>query len=198
MPKTKEQFEQIKKERISKIEKSALFLFSVKGYDAVTMDDIARESDSSHGLIFHYFSNKQILYEHIVNDVSENYMREIVKDVNFSQSPKFVFMDLLNAYLAALKSSNDDYAYTIFLKSTMPIRKSPIKKEDKNRDMYWLLNDLIEKGQKDNTFYNTNSMELTIACLSLIRGLALARINIGYKRFRPPKSETIAKMIIKM
>ena len=201
MPKTKEQFEQIKRERVEKIDRSALFLFATKGYDTITVDDIAKDSDCSHGLIFHYFGSKEGLFKHVVSDVASKNISEIISAVNFKQKPKFVLMDLLDAYLNALKSTNNEYAYTIYLLLTMHMRNNPLPKAVKDpcdtTNIFSHFRYVIEKGQEDGSFYDYNSVELTIACVSTIRGLSVARINLGSKKFRPPKSEVIAKMIIK-
>ena len=59
MPKTKEQFEQIRNERINTILESALTLFAYKGYDAVNLDEVTKEANCSHGLLYHYFKGKE-------------------------------------------------------------------------------------------------------------------------------------------
>ena len=40
MPKSKEQFEQIRNERINQILNSALYLFVMKGYEATNLDEV--------------------------------------------------------------------------------------------------------------------------------------------------------------
>lgn len=38
-------------------------VFAEKGYEVTTMKDIAREMNVASGLCYHYFQNKQMLYE---------------------------------------------------------------------------------------------------------------------------------------
>lgn len=45
---------------------TAMKVFGEKGYEAVTMKDIAREMNVASGLCYHYFQNKQALYEEAV------------------------------------------------------------------------------------------------------------------------------------
>ena len=42
---------------------TAMRVFSEQGYEATTMKDIAREMKVASGLCYHYFPNKQELYE---------------------------------------------------------------------------------------------------------------------------------------
>ena len=61
MPRTLEQNEQIRLERINIIMTSAMYLFATKGYDSTTLDEIAKDSGCSHGLLYHYFKNKNFI-----------------------------------------------------------------------------------------------------------------------------------------
>ena len=46
---------------------TAMRVFSEQGYEATTMKDIAREMKVASGLCYHYFPNKQELYETAVD-----------------------------------------------------------------------------------------------------------------------------------
>ena len=47
---------------------AALKVFSRKGYADTRMADIAREAEMSYGLVYHYFENKEKLFDAIVEE----------------------------------------------------------------------------------------------------------------------------------
>ena len=55
MPRTKEQFTEMKDERKSSILKAALPLFSIN--KKVSIDAICEKAKCSHGIIYHYYRN---------------------------------------------------------------------------------------------------------------------------------------------
>lgn len=61
MPRTPEQYEEIRREKRSLIMDTALVLFAENGYRATTMSQIADRADISKGLIYNYFDNKEEL-----------------------------------------------------------------------------------------------------------------------------------------
>ena len=81
MPKTKEQFEKIKQERMNEILNHSLYLFALHGYDGVTTDEIAKAVGCSHGLLYHYFGSKEDLFQEVVNNVAIKIDETITKDV---------------------------------------------------------------------------------------------------------------------
>ena len=69
MPRTEEQNQNIKDKRRAKIIKGAVKVFAEKGIDKVPVDDITKVSRCSHGLFYHYFDNKDIIVEAIVEEI---------------------------------------------------------------------------------------------------------------------------------
>ena len=59
MPRTLQQNKVIKDKRRNEILNAALELFVKNGFDTVSMDDIAKKIKCSHGLIYHYYTNKK-------------------------------------------------------------------------------------------------------------------------------------------
>lgn len=50
---------------------TAMKVFAEKGYEVTTMKDIAREMNVASGLCYHYFQNKQMLYETAVTQYAK-------------------------------------------------------------------------------------------------------------------------------
>ena len=104
MPKSKEQFEQIRNERIKIILNSAATLFALKGYEGVSLDEVTKEAKCSHGLLYHYFSNKEELYKAVLEQVVYPDVQALLSDINWNQKAKDVMSSLLDK---VLKKEND-------------------------------------------------------------------------------------------
>ena len=198
MPKTKEQFEQIRNERINKILETALYLFAMKGYDAINLDEVTKLSGCSHGLLYHYFKGKEELYLAVVNEIVIPYMKETTLGISFDQKAKFVIHDHLEAVLKKIKMVDERNALIIYLYLNIHLQKNLfVKKMDERMPMFNKTLELIKRGQEEGDFNNHAPEELAISVLSLVKGLAYTRIHIGYKRFRCPNSDIAMRMLYK-
>lgn len=68
MPRTKEQFEGIRKNKIALIKQSAMELFASEGYLSTSIAKIAQSANISKGLMYNYFKSKEDLLQSIVRD----------------------------------------------------------------------------------------------------------------------------------
>lgn len=198
MPKTKEQFEEIRNERINLILESALRLFVMKGYDAVNLDEVTKEAKCSHGLLYHYFKGKDELYLAVINKKVSPFINEMIQGISFEQKAKYVMHDLLKETLKKIKAVDEKNAWKIYLFLNIHLQKSLFLVPKQERTpMFSKILELIKRGQQEGDFNDHNEEELAISILSLIKGLSYTRIHIGYKRFKCPSSEIIMKMLYK-
>lgn len=65
MPKTKEQFEKVRNQKIELIENTAMKCFATKGFHNTSISYIAKEAGISTGLTYNYFSSKDELLKSI-------------------------------------------------------------------------------------------------------------------------------------
>lgn len=65
-PRTPEQFQAIRNEKINLITNAALDLFATKGFANASISMIAKEAGISKGLLYNYFKSKDELLEHIL------------------------------------------------------------------------------------------------------------------------------------
>ncbi|WP_028547417.1 TetR/AcrR family transcriptional regulator [Paenibacillus sp. UNC451MF] len=70
-PRTKEQNEEIRKQRKQEILQAAVSVYADKGYAASEMGDIAAQAGLAHGLIFYYFKNKKTLFRELYEYMME-------------------------------------------------------------------------------------------------------------------------------
>ena len=200
MPKTKEQFEAIRVERQKIILSSALYLFATKGYDATTSDAISSAANCSHGLIYHYYPTKADLVKAVFEDVVHPIATTIFKSVDFNQKAKFLAADLIDRFLDALKSSNDEYVWSLHLLLNLHVNSviNPIIKDiDKNKKVHMHLIRIVEKGIEEGDFKEASTKELVATLLALFKGLTHNRLTVGYKKFICPHSDIIMSMLLK-
>jgi len=200
MPKTKEQNEAIKLERRNAILKGALFLFALRGYDSTSSDSISKFIGCSHGLLYHYFPSKEALFTELFNEVIQKKHRLLIENIDLNENPKFLLKDLLDTFLNALRSPDDEAACVMYLLLNIHLQKQYIPKPksiNDNLTYLALFTNVIERGKEEKVFYNNNTKELVVSILAMLKGLSFTRINLSYKHFKCPTSDIIARMIIK-
>jgi AcrR family transcriptional regulator len=66
MPRSKEQYDEIRKQKKQLIMDAALELFAEKGYHATSMSQVAKKAGISKGLAYNYFESKQEILDEIL------------------------------------------------------------------------------------------------------------------------------------
>lgn len=67
-PKSKEQFEEVRKRSVDAIKQAALELFARNGYHSTSISGIAKEAGISKGLMYNYFESKEALLHAIISE----------------------------------------------------------------------------------------------------------------------------------
>jgi len=101
MPRTKEQNEAIRNEKMSQIMEAALKLFSEKGFHSVSTAMIAKYVNISKGLLYHYIESKEDLLKLIIRkalqqtfDYLDNHKVSILSGEQFEAFVKEVFLKI--------------------------------------------------------------------------------------------------------
>ncbi|HSL89147.1 MAG TPA: helix-turn-helix domain-containing protein, partial [Ignavibacteriaceae bacterium] len=76
MPRTKGQFEAIRKESRQKILDAALEVFAKQGYHSATVDAITKTAGISKGLMYNYFKSKEDVLQELMLGMMEALMCE--------------------------------------------------------------------------------------------------------------------------
>ncbi len=67
---------------------AALKVFSWRGYDAATMDDIAEEAGVTKPLLYQHFKSKRALYLELINDISLGIIGQVTAATTTAQTPR--------------------------------------------------------------------------------------------------------------
>ena len=97
-PRTKKQFEEIRKLSKDKILAVALELFAQNGYQGTSIAQIAKKAKISKGLMYNYFKNKEKLLEEIVLD-GFNKIAELDYGLDSNENPQKKLKNLIDSTL---------------------------------------------------------------------------------------------------
>ena len=118
MPKTARQLEKIKAERKDQIVLAGLKVFCEKGYDGAKVDDIVKKAGCSHGLFYHYFRNKQEIFDEIMKNANNDTYEVVEKYISSGTGAyreKLRFLGNLSPYRpAAVHADRFGQSHSVF------------------------------------------------------------------------------------
>lgn len=162
--------EEQKEQRRQIIIANALELFVKKGYSETKIGDIAKASNMSVGLMFHYFESKEQLYAELVKMGVEG--ANAPGDMNFQNPLDYFkgFLDELFQYVL-----NRQWVLYMFVLMSQARRSDGVPKHI--RELACTVNqieqsaEIIEAGQKYGYFREGNPMALAFAFWSSVQGV---------------------------
>jgi len=175
---TEEQYNQTHKE----ILKAATMLFSQKGYDGTSMNDIVKESGVSKGAIYSHFENKESLFEELL----ENQTAIDIDQLKFLFTPKDSALQKLENIAIAQFNNTCDVPEEDCRKQMEFIitasRRDPLR--DKFAKQYATIHkfiaDLIKEGIKNGEFRPNIDVDSVVSILiATLNGLSLLWIAMG-------------------
>lgn len=139
-----------KTEREKTIIEAAQKVFSREGFSETRMADIAREANLSYGLIYHYFGNKESLFEVIIEQWWNEYYAKLeqLKSSSLSTCDKLtgIIKFLLNVY------ETRPHLLTIFISEVSRgfVYQKKTRRKDRFTKLFSLCEAIIVEGQDNN------------------------------------------------
>lgn len=189
--------------RISDIRKkeltsAALRCIAIKGYDLVTLDDVAKEAGFSQGIALYYFKNRESLLNSAVESIWDDlkYLTTIVwripDDVDdeekiieyvrkYYSSPDIDFVGIIENGIKVLLQWFEDNPHTISvaLEFWSQISRNPMINELKDTFQPYIRNTsavVIQEGIKRGVFKKRDPQIAAHTILSVLSGLALSQV----------------------
>ncbi len=128
---------------------AALKVFSTKGYASTRMADIAREADMSYGLVYHYFENKEKLFDAIVEDWWTGFYDELemLKKSDMSTEEKLV--EIIRYILKGYENKPNQISIFVTEVSRGFVYHADSKGKDKFNKLFSLCQDIMSEGQQN-------------------------------------------------
>lgn len=135
----------------------AMRLFSVKGFDATTVDDIANESDINKAMVYYYYKSKSGLYEEVMNVLMEDIYTDIYKEYKKSKTAQ----DGLKAFVMTYGKYAQKHPYfpSLLLRELSNSGAHlPETMFIKMRKIFSLLSEILKEGEEEGLFLNVKPM----------------------------------------
>ncbi len=141
--------EKVASEKI--IVEAALKVFSTKGFAEARMADIAKEANLSYGLIYHYFENKEKLFDAIVENWWKSFYDELEMLKKSTAATKEKLVEIIKFMMNAYTATPSQMSIFVAEVSRGFIYHSSPRGKDKFRKLFNLCEDIIREGQTRGT-----------------------------------------------
>jgi AcrR family transcriptional regulator len=190
MPRTKEQFEAMRKVTRDKIQSAAMKIFVQKGFGSTNVQEIADLAGISIGLLYRQYRTKEELFSDLVEyalmgikNITDLFKQDNSPKKLINQFVWEVYNDMLNgeelANLLILMAQS-------FLSGVANHKQNEITQLDAK--MLQATAKLIERGQELGEFRQGNPYELAEFFYSAIQGLAMMKISLKDSFIMPSPS----------
>ena len=182
MPRTREQFSEMKDERRSAILKAGLPLFSLG--QKVTIDMIADKAKCSHGIVYHYYKNVDQILEKLLKASTYVELRENLLKAEGSSYEKIEH--IISILLDVSKEKFENVCYLNMI----------IRENDKT-SLRFLFIKLIKDGQTAGPIIGGDPSQLTDSVFLLLKGVYLTFLLEKHPDIKVPSSETVMQLLRK-
>ena len=183
MPRTKEQFTEMKDERKSSILKAALPLFSLN--KKVSIDAICEKAKCSHGIIYHYYRNTDQIIQTLLK--SETYTKLCCELLNYNDGSSYEQIEhSMRILLDVSEKKFENICYLNML----------IKSKEKG-SLHSHLTKLVKEAQMSGLVVAGEPSQLVDSVFLLLKGLYLTFLLEKHPDIKVPSVETVMQLIRK-
>ena len=185
MPRTKEQFAEMRDASNQKIRSAASRLFAEKGFAAVSIDDIAEASELSKGMVYRHYESKDALFASLIEEATDG-LRRITETMEQGGNPAEILEGIAQETYGDL-SGSEDFMNLLMLvtQGVMGGGTTCTAVIDTNIQTIEAAAVLIRQGQEAGIFADGNPTQMSIYFFSCIQGLAIMKRALG-ERFQMP------------
>lgn len=200
MARSEKASEEMRAERRETIRRAALKLFAERGLAAARLRDIAAEAGMALGLLYHYYSSKEAVYQDLVHEALDR-MDQGAQALLAAEAPAGVKLSYAVGRLLTDIAENEDFVQTCRLiagadYSTGLPAEARQAIEGKRQRPYAAVAALMAQGQREGTVHEGDPEQLAMLFWATLNGLALYRAS----RKGPvvlPAAEGIERMFLR-
>ncbi len=198
MPRSPADNQQIKDARRIDILRAATRVFAKKGFADAKISDVAKEAGLSHGLVYHYFENKDAVFRAILEDKLETARRSMDEDDSLPGTALDRMRTSLGRWLDRVRAEPETSILITraLVEGTLAPEVRAMMRVHM-RESYESAIARIQEGQaRGDIGSHASAEELASSLMCFMRGLALSTmIDFGVE-FRVPSVDTLARLMV--
>jgi AcrR family transcriptional regulator len=190
MPRTKEQFEAMRKATKDKIQSAAMQLFVKKGFGSTNVQEIADAAGISIGLLYRHYKTKEELFHELVEYALAG-MGKMIDLFESDESPKKRIHQFVHEVYHDMVSGEE-------LANLLILMKQYVAREDmesnqnqvagQNAKLLQATVKLIQEGQEQGDFRSGDAYEMALFFFSALQGLAEMKVILKNNFVMPSPS----------
>jgi AcrR family transcriptional regulator len=198
MPRSPEDNRQIKDARRSDILRAATRVFAKKGFTDAKISDVAKEAGLSHGLVYHYFQNKDELFAAILDDKLCRARDAMAEDETITGTALDRMRATLANWLERVQAEPEtSLVITQALLSNQLSPETRANMREHMRESYRTATERLAEGQaRGEISTHAPPSEIASAIMCMMRGIAFARMVDYGPDFVVPGVDTLARLMM--
>lgn len=185
MPRTKEQFAEMRDASNRRIRSAASRLFAEKGFAAVNIDDIAEAAELSKGMVYRHYESKEALFASLIQGAMDG-LRRITETMEQGGDPAAILEGIAREIYADLNSSEDFMNLLMLVtQGVMGGATNGTAVIDTNIQTIEAAAALIRQGQEAGVFADGDPTQMGTYFFACIQGLGIMKRALG-ERFQMP------------
>lgn len=175
MPRSSIDNKKIKEGRCDDILSASLKLFALNGYDAVSVDDITKRAGCSHGLFYHYYKDKSVVFAELLKKAKEK--DKLLLNTKLEEFHGLeAIQKIIEIWKIALESDGDEpYYLHMFLNAHLQ-KTIPDDNKRKKHNVFDYLVENIKEGQEDKEIAGGNPRDYARCLLAMFNGFSYTRL----------------------
>ncbi|MCM3782311.1 TetR/AcrR family transcriptional regulator [Neobacillus mesonae] len=201
MPRSKEQFEEMRKATREKIHSSAMHLFVHQGYGSTNVQNIADSAGISIGLLYRHYKTKDELFQELVAYAVDGLRRNITFFNESGLSPKELIAQFVDEVYSDLSQGEELANLLILINQSLLAGTDTTSGQNKeilevNSRLLDSTTELIRKGQQLGELREGNAEEMAVFFYASIQGLAEMKVLLNHN-FTVPSPSIITAFLFK-
>ena len=166
MPRSREQFAQIREEsKMNMLEKSVLF-FAENGLEGTRIGALAKSVGMAQGSLYSYFNSKEDFYDEVLKFSCEKNGIEEIREMAALDIPPIRKLRYISDFiLKRIASEKINCAYMM-----MSLQK-------KNEELFSIMEKIIKEGQKEGSFAKGNTGKIADYYLNVVYIYSLKKLH---------------------
>ncbi|MBD8500880.1 TetR/AcrR family transcriptional regulator [Paenibacillus arenosi] len=200
MPRTKEQYEQMRNATKEKIQTAAMQLFVQKGFGSTNVQDIADAAEISIGLLYRHYKSKEKLFNELVDFALAGMIQQKEYFESNEVSPKQALDQFVHEIYNDMMTGEQFANLLILMQQSFltggGATVNYVEVTRVSEQLFRATARLITKGQEQGQFRSGNPHEMVVLFYSTIHGLAAMKMMLQHN-FQMPSPAALTSFLYK-